>query len=104
MEQNTTSDERNYTINQLINAGASALFIDYYQEADKSASARSTLESGMFTLEKLNESPHLGGGFFQALWNGNKEKAFARADSKNLSILEDATGEEKAEVLGWETA
>jgi hypothetical protein len=99
--ENTTSERRTFTDEELRNAGASALYIAYYNEAGYKASARSEVERGPFTLEELDNTPNLGGGFFAALWRGYETKAFGRADSKNLSILESATARSKQEVMGW---
>jgi len=84
MEAETTTPMES----KLRNAGASALFVAYYKAAPPEATARREVDSGPFSLEDLNESPHLGGGFFQALWNGNESNARARADSNNSEILD----------------
>ena len=76
------------TEEQLRNAGASALFVAYYKAASPKATARSEVDRGPFTLEELNNSPHLGGGFFKALWNGNEVEARRRADTNNSRILD----------------
>jgi len=101
MEGDSTNE---LTEAELRTAGASALFVAYYKIAPSDASARSEVESGPFSLSDLNDNPNLGGGFFAALWNGDESGAFARADSRNLTILEEATGKDKATALGWETA
>jgi hypothetical protein len=87
MEQYNSYDET-----MLENAGASPLFVEYYDEAPAGASARREVESGPFSLDELNQSPELGGGFFQALWEGDTTKAIRRADSSNARILESITG------------
>jgi hypothetical protein len=101
MEQKTTNSTEAFTEDQLRHAGASRLFIEYYNEAEPDASARSEVEHGPFSLEELNDNPNLGGGFFAALWRGEETEAFGRADSRNLAILESATGRSKKEAMGW---
>lgn len=101
MEQKTTNSTDTLTKDQLRNAGASRLFIEYYNEAESNASARKEVEQGPFSLEELNDNPNLGGGFFAALWRGEETGAFSRADSRNLAILESATGRSKTETMGW---
>lgn len=71
----------------LIEAGASDLFVSYYDTAPERASARHEIDSGPFSLYELADRPHLGGGFFEALWNGNEEQAVWRADNWNREIL-----------------
>ena len=96
---NSTNDE--LTNEELRNAGASALFVAYYNEAPTGASARVEVESGPFSLDELADDPYLGGGFFAALWNGDEMRAVSGADGKNLPIMEEVLGREKAEILGW---
>lgn len=76
------------TVSKLQAAGASELLIEYYKRAPKSASAVREIENGPFSVEELAEKPSVGGGFFQALWNGDRETARFRADSQNRSIIE----------------
>jgi len=87
MESQTPYDDA-----QLRNAGASTLFVEYYDEAPAGASARREVESGPFSLDDLDEAPTLGGGFFEALWEGDTTQAIRRADSSNAAILERVTG------------
>ena len=87
MEQYNSYDEAT-----LADAGASPLFVEYYDKAPTGASARREVESGPFSLDELNQSPSLGGGFFEALWEGDTTQAIRRADSSNASILESVTG------------
>jgi hypothetical protein len=87
MEQYNSYDEAT-----LADAGASPLFVEYYDEAPTGASARREVESGPFSLDELNQSPSLGGGFFEALWEGDTTQAIRRADSSNARILESVTG------------
>jgi len=101
MEQQNTTSTDELTEQELWNAGASRLFIEYYNEAEPDASARSEVEQGPFTLDELDDNPNLGGGFFAALWRGEESGAFGRADSRNLAILESATGRSKKEAMGW---
>ena len=84
METKTTT--RKYGNSELRRAGASSLFVRYYNTADKSASARREVEIGL-GLDTLAETPELGGHFFKALWCGDYETALQRADSKNTDIL-----------------
>jgi hypothetical protein len=93
------SADREYSSDELRDAGASALFVAYYQTADTDASARREIESGPFSLEELNEKPRLGGGFFAALWNGDEVQALRRADSKNAAILEIVTGKTREDTF-----
>lgn len=94
MEQDKT-----YSEDELLNAGASALFCAYYKIADSGASAVCEVEQGPFSLEELNNSPHLGGGFFKALWSGNEKMALRQADGHNSTILEEATGKTRADTF-----
>jgi len=73
--------------NALLAAGASDLFVSYYNTAPERASARHEIDSGPFSLYELAEKPRLGGGFFEALWKGEEQKAFNRADAWNREIL-----------------
>lgn len=73
--------------NVLLAAGASNLFVSYYHAAPEGASARHEIDSGPFSLYELAEKPHLGGGFFEALWKGEERKAVRRADGWNREIL-----------------
>ena len=84
--------DNSYDGSTLENAGASPLFVEYYDEAPTGASARREVESGPFSLDELNQSPALGGGFFEALWEGDTTQAIRRADSSNARILESVTG------------
>jgi len=86
------STNRQYSTQELVNAGASQLFADYYHLAGENASARREVERGPFSLDKLSENPQIGGGFFAALWEGNTVQAIRRADSQNARILESITG------------
>lgn len=83
------STKREFTREVLRAAGASAMFVAYYMNAPAGASARREVDSGPFTLDELSETPHLGGGFFEALWSGNESAARRRADSQNSRILEE---------------
>jgi hypothetical protein len=94
MEQDNSYDEATLT-----NAGASLLFVEYYDEAPTGASARREVESGPFTLDELNQSPSLGGGFFEALWEGDTTQAIRRADSSNARILESVTGMKREDTF-----
>jgi hypothetical protein len=85
-------EENSYNGATLASAGASLLFVEYYDEAPSGASARREVESGPFSLDELDESPSLGGGFFEALWEGNTTQAIRRADAANARILESVTG------------
>ena len=91
--------KQSYSEESLRNSGASALYVAYYQAASASASARREVESGPFTLEELNASPELGGGFFAALWNGNETQALRRADSRNAKILKEVTGKTREDTF-----
>jgi hypothetical protein len=93
------STNREYTEDELRDAGASALFCGYYRIADAGASARREVESGPFSLDKLNDNPQLGGGFFAALWEGDETQALRRADSHNSTILEEVTGKTQEDTL-----
>jgi hypothetical protein len=87
MEAKTTT--RKYDNSELRRAGASSLFVRYYNIADKSASARREVEIGL-GLDTLAQTPKLGGHFFEALWYGDSKTALARADSANTDILKNA--------------
>jgi hypothetical protein len=97
--ETTTSESRTYTEQELREAGASALYIAYYNVASAKASARSEVERGPFTLDELNNTPRLGGGFFKALWTGDETAALRRADSSNAAILEVAIGKTAADTF-----
>lgn len=81
-------EDREYSSKDLRAAGASNLFVRYYENAPADASARREVERGPFSLEKLNDQPSLGGGFFAALWKGNMPAARRRADQNNRRILD----------------
>jgi hypothetical protein len=83
------SNARAFTREELRTAGASAMFIAYYMNAPPQASARREIEQGPFMLSELNDTPRLGGGFFQALWNGDESAARRRADITNSQVLEE---------------
>lgn len=87
MEEDST--EREYDTEELLDAGASTLFCTYYRHADADASAVREVDSGPFSLESLGDNPRLGGGFFAALWEGDRDDALRRADRKNSRILEE---------------
>jgi hypothetical protein len=87
MEAETTNME--VSEGELRQSGASSLFVHYYTEAPKSASARAEVEQGPFTLEQLAANPSRGGHFFEALWNGHETRAVQRADGRNRQILQD---------------
>jgi len=82
---------------ELIDAGASDLFVSYYNTAPESASARQEVDTGRFELSELAEKPQLGGGFFEALWNGDERTAVRRADGANRGILRETSGVSVAE-------
>jgi hypothetical protein len=82
---------------ELIDAGASDLFVSYYNTAPESASARHEVDTGRFELSELAEKPQLGGGFFEALWNGDERTAVRRADGANRGILRETPGVRVAE-------
>jgi hypothetical protein len=87
-----TMSERQYSTDELLDAGASDLFASYYEAAPNNASGRREVEKGVFDLDELNDNPSLGGGFFESLWNGDMIQAIRRADSHNAKILEEVTG------------
>lgn len=105
MEQQTAPEsmdselDRLFTEDTLRDKGASDLFLAYYFAADGTASARREVESGPFPMETLNEKPHLGGGFFQALWEGDEVQALRRADTKNHAILAHLTGKTREDTF-----
>ena len=82
---------------ELIDAGASDLFVSYYNTAPESASARREVDDGVFELSELAEKPHLGGHFFEALWSGDVRTAVRRADGANIDILTETPGVRVAE-------
>ena len=90
MEANTPMSD--VTDEKLLAAGASELFVRYFNTAPESASARHEIETGRFSLSELGEQPALGGGFFEALWNGEERSAVRRADGRNRGILKDTPG------------
>jgi hypothetical protein len=87
MEAETTMTE--VSEEDLRQAGASSLFAHYYDEAPDTASAVREVDRGPFSLDELAERPHLGGHFFEALWNGHETRAVRRADGQNREILQD---------------
>jgi hypothetical protein len=83
------NDAPNYDALDITNAGGSTLAaLVYTYEYEGRHSVRQEIDSGPFTLTELNENPNLGGGFFAAVWRGDYEDAYARADSNNREILE----------------
>jgi hypothetical protein len=93
------STNRQYSTQDLLEAGASQLFADYYELAGENASARREVEKGPFSLDKLSQNPDIGGGFFAALWEGDTVQAIRRADSQNARILESVTGMTRADTF-----
>lgn len=76
-----------YSAKELREAGASELFVRFYQHAPEDARVRNQLEN-IHGLEKLSESPYLAGGFFQLLWEGRREEAIGTADPDNEEIFD----------------
>jgi hypothetical protein len=75
----------------LIKAGASKAFAKVYLTShDGRHSIVSEVDSGPFTLDQLADGPGIGGHFFHALWNGDTEEAWNRADMNNRRIMEKA--------------
>lgn len=93
------SANREYSAQELREAGASELFISYYQIAPSTASARSEVENSLFDLSDLNERPSRGGGFFEALWSGDEVQAIRRADTNNEEILKEVTGKTREDTF-----
>lgn len=81
MEEDSTNE---FSTDELRDMGASAMFCAYY---------RICKDLGMYTnaishVEGLG--PDISGGtFFDALWDGNEEKARRHADGINTQILEE---------------
>jgi len=75
-----------YTTDELRDAGASMLFVDYYNTADPRASARHEVDRRE-DLSGIASNPSIGGSFFEHLWVGHTGKAWMHADSKNRRIL-----------------
>ncbi len=78
---------RTYSTGELRAAGASTLFIDYYNTAPPQASARREVDRSD-DIMGIGEDPARGGHFFEYLWKGYTSKAWFRADSLNRQILE----------------
>lgn len=55
-------------------------------------SVRDEIEDGPFSLGVLSENPSLGGHFFAAVWDGDFDRAYARADGSNRQILDEVKG------------
>jgi len=81
-----STNTRQYSTDELRDAGASILFTDYYNVADPRASARHEVDR-RDDLSAISENPSIGGSFFEHLWVGYKGKAWMHADSKNRRIL-----------------
>lgn len=90
-----TATEREWSADELADAGASRAFIIAYNyDYGGRHSIRQELESGYggTVLRERPEdfNPSIGGHFFEALWEGDTEAAWRRADGNNREIMREA--------------
>jgi len=95
MTEHDTSDQSNYTTNELVraaaDAGASGDFVAVVAtDADGRHQARNTVRRALERGRDVADAARMGGHFMAALWDGRTADAAARADAANAALLADA--------------
>lgn len=81
-----TLTSNRYTEEELREAGASELFIKFYQNAPKEHPLRRGLEKNQ-DLELISEKPYIGGPFVKHLWKGNETEVIRTATETENKIF-----------------